>query len=98
MALLNITLNQEEILQLLSDNREDAFRLLLQESLNNLIQAESTEQLKAERYQRSDERTDCRNGSRERQLITRIGKLELKVPRHRNVPFSLNSRDTSRGM
>ena len=60
MAQLNITLNQDEILQLLSDNREDAFKKLLQDSLNSILQAESTEQLKAEKYERSDERTDSR--------------------------------------
>ena len=87
MAQLNITLNQEEILLLLSDNREDAFKKLLQDSLNNILQAESTEQLQAEKYERSAERTDSRNGSRERCLTTRIGKIELVVPRHRNVPF-----------
>lgn len=87
MAQINITLNQEEILQLLSDNREDAFRLLLQESLNTILQAESAEQLKAEKYERTSERTDSRNGSRERQLTTRLGTLELVIPRHRNVPF-----------
>lgn len=87
MAQLNITLNQDEILQLLSNNREDAFKKLLQDSLNSILQAESTEQLKAEKYERSEERTDSRNGCRERQLTTRIGKLELIVPRHRNVPF-----------
>ncbi len=87
MAQLNITLNQDEILQLLSSNRDDAFKQLLQDSLNSILQAESTEQLKAGRYERSDERTDSRNGSRERQLTTRIGKIELIVPRHREVPF-----------
>lgn len=87
MAQLNITLNQEEILLLLSDNREDAFKKLLQDSLNKILQAESTEQLQAEKYERSTERTDSRNGSRERCLTTRIGKIELVVPRHRNVPF-----------
>lgn len=87
MAQINITLNQDEILQLLSNNREDAFKKLLQDSLNSILQAESSEQLKAEKYERSEERTDCRNGCRERQLTTRIGTLELKVPRHRNVPF-----------
>lgn len=87
MAQLNITLNQEEILQLLSSNREDAFKKLLQDSLNSILQAESTEQLKAEKYERSEERTDSRNGTRERQLITRLGKIELVVPRHRDVPF-----------
>lgn len=87
MAQLNITLNQEEILQLLCDNREDAFKKLLQESLNNILQAESSAQLGAERYERSQKRTDSRNGFRERELKTRIGTIELNVPRHRNVPF-----------
>lgn len=87
MAQLNITLNQEEILQLLSSNREDAFKQLLQDSLNSILQAESTEQLKANKYERSEERTDSRNGYRERQLVTRLGTIELVVPRHRNVPF-----------
>ncbi len=87
MAQLNITLNQEEILQLLSSNRDDAFKKLLQDSLNSILQAESTEQLKAEKYERSEERTDSRNGTRERQLTTRLGKIELVVPRHRDVPF-----------
>ena len=87
MAQLNITLNQEEILQLLSSNRDDAFKKLLQDSLNSILQAESTEQLKAEKYERSEERTDSRNGTRERQLTTRLGKIELVVPRHRDIPF-----------
>ncbi len=42
MAQLNITLNQDEILQLLSSNREDAFKSLLTECLNGVLQAEST--------------------------------------------------------
>ena len=87
MAQLNITLCQEEILQLLSDNREDAFRTLLTESLNSILQAESTAQLGAEPYERSVTRSDSRNGSRNRDLNTRIGTITLAVPRHRNVPF-----------
>ena len=87
MAQLNITLNQDEILQLLSDNRDEAFKALLQNSLNSILKAESAEQLKAAPYERTDERTDNRNGTRERTLATRLGKLELQVPRHRNQPF-----------
>jgi len=55
--------------------------------LNQLLQAESSEQLGAENYERSTGRSDYRNGSRIRSLTTRIGKIELKVPRHRNVLF-----------
>ena len=87
MAQLNITLNQEEILQLLSKDHDHAFRELLRKSLNSILMAESTAQLKAEPYERSEERTDSRNGTRERELKTRIGKITLTVPRHRNVPF-----------
>ena len=87
MAQINITLNQEEILQLLSENRENTFRKLLEASLNSILEAESAEQLGADWYKRSDNRTDFRNGSRERPLNTRIGRITLKVPRHRNQPF-----------
>ena len=87
MAQLNITLNQDEILQLLNDNSNEAFKTLLQESLNSVLKAESSEQLKAKPYERSKERADSRNGFRERTLNTRIGSILLTVPRHRNQPF-----------
>ncbi len=87
MAQLHITLNQEEILLLLSENRDDAFRTLLQSALNSILKAESSAQLNAEPYERTDFRTDSRNGSRERLFTTRIGKITLTVPRHRNQPF-----------
>ena len=87
MAQLNITLNQDEILQLLTNNRDEAFRKMLQDSLNSILRAESSEQIGAEPYERNAARTDSRNGIRERPLATRIGKIILQVPRHRNVPF-----------
>lgn len=87
MAQLHITLDQDEILSLLGQDSGQAFRSLLQESLNAVLQAESTEQLGAEAYERTEGRTDVRNGTRMRQLVTRIGAIELTVPRHRNVPF-----------
>lgn len=87
MAQLNITLNQEGIQALLLEDQGEAFKKILQSSLNRILQAESAEQLKAGPYERSEERTDSRNGSRDRDLNTRIGKITLHVPRHRNVPF-----------
>jgi transposase-like protein len=87
MAQINITLNQEEILQLLATDREDAFKDLLSASLNSVLQAESSEQIQAGRYERSEDRQDSRNGFRDRPLTTRIGKITLHVPRHRNTPF-----------
>ena len=87
MAQLNITLNQEEIQALLLEDQGEAFKKILQASLNKILQAESGEKLKAEPYERSAERTDSRNGSRDRDLNTRVGRITLQVPRHRNVPF-----------
>lgn len=88
MAQVNLTLNQEEILQLLSSgNSSEAFRELLTKSLNQFLAAESAIQLGAGPYERSEERQDQRNGSRERPLATRIGTIILSVPRHRKQPF-----------
>lgn len=87
MADINITLSQEEILDLMQSSRPEAFKELFQRSLNAFIQAESEEKLQAKPYERTDERTDSRNGSRERVLNTRIGSIVLTIPRHRDVPF-----------
>lgn len=88
MAQINITLNQDEILQLLSKDKDAAFAKLLQDSLNCILKAESTEQLKAEPYERTEERTGMRNGFRDRPFITRVGTLTLRVPKHRDgEPF-----------
>lgn len=87
MAQLNITFDQREILQMLADDTGSAYRELLRGALNALLQAESAEQLGAERYERTGGRSDVRNGTRPRSLTTRIGTIELTVPRHRNVPF-----------
>lgn len=69
------------------EDQGEAFKKILQASLNRILQAESAEQLKARPYERSEERTDSRNGSRDRGLNTRVGRITLQVPRHRNVPF-----------
>lgn len=87
MAQIHITLNQEEILHLLAENRDEAFKKLLENALNSILKAESAEQLQAEPYERTEERTDSRNGVRDRPLTTRIGRITLHVPRHRNEPF-----------
>lgn len=69
MAQLNITLNQDEILQLLSNDRDTAFAKLLQQSLNSILKAESAAQLKAEPYERTEEHTGSHNGFRDRKII-----------------------------
>lgn len=87
MAQINVTLDQDEILRLLAGSSGDAFRQVLAAALNAVMRAESDEQLGAGRYERSESRTDGRNGTRARRLTTRVGTIELEVPRHRNAPF-----------
>jgi transposase-like protein len=87
MAQLHFTLDYDFLVGLFAESKDDAFAKLMEALLNQVLKAESAEQLGAENYERSDGRKDYRNGSRPRNLTTRIGKLELEVPRHRNVPF-----------
>lgn len=87
MAQVNITLSHEEVLQVLSGNRDDAFKMLVERILNAVMLAESEQQLGASMHERTEDRLDYRNGIRERILNTRIGSLVLEVPRHRNQPF-----------
>ena len=87
MAQLHFTLESDFFTGLFSESKDEAFGKLMEALLNQVLLAESKEQLGAENYERSSSRTDYRNGFRTRPLTTRVGKIELKLPRHRNVPF-----------
>ncbi len=52
-----------------------------------LMEIEVTQHVGAERYERSDERRGQRNGYRERQWDTRVGTVDLRVPRVRDGSF-----------
>jgi putative transposase len=56
--------------------------------LNEVMEKERDDYLRAAAYERSPDRRDYRNGYYERELILGIGKLKLKVPRTRNGEFS----------
>ena len=87
MAQLHFTLDYDFFVGLFSETKDEAFGKLMEALLNQVLKAESAEQLGVENYERSDDRSDYRNGSRTRSLTTRIGKIELQIPRHRNTPF-----------
>jgi transposase-like protein len=61
---------------------------LLEQVLNQVLDAQVSEQLGAERYERTEERQGYRNGVRPRQLTTRVGRLTLRVPQVREGQFS----------
>jgi len=85
MATFEITTRDEKIQDLLQ--RDRGMAALLQPILNQLLQAEMTEHLRAEPGERTDQRCGWRNGSYKRRLTTRVGRLELEVPRDREGTF-----------
>jgi transposase-like protein len=66
-----------------ADFLREGVRVLAQE----LMELEVGEQLGAERHERTPERTGYRNGYRERAWDTRVGTIELQVPRVRDGSF-----------
>jgi transposase-like protein len=88
MTQLNITLDEGILKELMLGNRDDAVRKLLEVVFDAVLQAEATEQLGAEQYERSDSRITYRNGFRTRILTTRVGSLTLHVPKFRDGTFS----------
>jgi len=85
MATFEITIDDEKIQDLLQSDRGMA--VLLEPILNQLLQAEMTEHLGAEPGERTADRRGWRNGSYERRLTTRVGTLQLEVPRDREGTF-----------
>jgi len=63
----------------------------LKEALNvlvhSLMEAEVAAQIGAERYERNTERTNQRNGYRQREWHTRVGTLDLSIPKLRKGSY-----------
>jgi len=66
---------------------EDFLRDLVQRTVQQVLEAEMTSFLGAESYQRNDIRRGWRNGFKPRTLKTRVGELELMVPKDRDGQF-----------
>jgi len=66
----------------------DLIKALMKEALQEVLEGEMTEFLGAEPGERTESRSGYRAGYYGRSLVTRIGKLELRVPRDRSGEFS----------
>jgi len=66
----------------------DKLRAIVQDLLQEMVEGEMTEALGASKSERSDGRIGYRSGHYNRTLITRVGKLELRVPQDRDGRFS----------
>jgi putative transposase len=67
--------------------QEDLLRGLIQEVVQQVLESEMEEALGAERGQRTANRLGYRSGYYNRTLVTRVGKLELRVPQDRQGRF-----------
>lgn len=67
---------------------EDLLKRLLQEAVQAILEGEMTEVVQANRSERCEGRLGYRAGYYSRGFVTRVGKLELRVPRDRDGRFS----------
>ena len=75
------------ILQASSGNGDDPFKALLRHTIQQVLEEELTAFLNAEPYTRTEERRGYRNGYKPRTLKTRVGRLDLMVPKDREGRF-----------
>ena len=67
---------------------DDLFKEMLKESIQQYLEAEMDEVLGAGKWERSEDRRGHRSGYYTRSLVTRVGKIELRVPQDRLGRFS----------
>ena len=67
---------------------KDSFKELLRTVLQEVLEQEMTEAIGAEKSERSPGRLGYRSGYYNRSLVTRVGKLELRIPQDRQGHFS----------
>src|SRR5665647_2601309 len=86
-----MALDQSALLDLLGElkltNLTDRIRMVTETLYQELINAEATAHIGASPFERSEDRTTQRNGTRPRVLTTTAGDLNLKIPKLRQGSF-----------
>ena len=80
----NELLNPEEVL---IESGFDGFKSAIEILLNQAMAIERARYLKAERYERTEERQGYANGTKPKTVKSRVGKLHLAVPQTRDSSF-----------
>ncbi len=86
MTQYQLTLDSETVQRLFTGDGQ--LGRLLEAVLNQVLNAQVSEQLQVAPYERSEQRQGYRNGYKPRQLTTRVGALTLLVPQVRDGQFS----------
>jgi putative transposase len=87
MARSKVTAGELDWKALLGEERE-FFRGVVQEVVQQVLEAEMEEALQAGKGERTEGRLGYRSGYYSRSLVTRVGRLELRVPQDRQGRFS----------
>ena len=80
--------DRSTLLSILAKQPDDVLQELMQRVAQAAINAQFGEFIGAESYERNAERKDHRNGSRDRSVDTRMGSIELQIPRAREGNFT----------
>jgi len=83
----HLSLTAESLLDHLAGADVDVLRTVCQHALQRLVELEATTVVGAAPYEHSPERTTHRNGYRPKTLDTRVGRLELQIPKLRSGSF-----------
>ncbi|MFC1509237.1 IS256 family transposase [Candidatus Omnitrophota bacterium] len=75
------------LFQASSGNGSDPLKALLKHTIQQVLEEELTAFLNAEPYTRTEERRGYRNGYKPRTIKTRVGRLDLMVPKDREGRF-----------
>lgn len=70
------------------DTAGDILRRMLEAAMQDAINAEAAAHIGADRYERNQERTTTRNGTRPKTVATPAGELDLAIPKMRKGSFS----------
>lgn len=87
MAKQNVALIRTELKRVVSEDPE-FLRPMVQAVLQEVLEAEMEECVGAGKSERTETRVGYRSGYYSRNLITRVGKIELRVPQDRQGRFS----------
>lgn len=72
---------------ILNSNDIDVLREVAQWILQQLVEADVSTKIGAQRYEQTEKRNNQRNGIRERSLDTRVGRLNLAIPKLRKGSY-----------
>jgi putative transposase len=77
---------KQELKDLIAEDK-DLLKAVVREVVQEVLEAEMDDSLQAEKGERTSSRLGYRSGYYSRSLITRVGKLELRVPQDRQGRF-----------